>query len=452
MDLVLHLRAKTKTMRAAHILLKYFLCFISLVIFSSRADAATYYWIASSSGNWSNPANWSLSSGGAGGAGIPGAGDAVTFDGVGGRNGNCAVDFSPVSVTSFTISGYTGSVSISGTLTTVSASVTSGGVSGGSLILNGGTATFSNSSLSSALSGSCTVFSLTNVNPTGTVSITTTGSSTSVISSATFSQNVSLTNSGSGVIQLTTNTYNGSSVTWTTTSTGSIANTGSEVYNCAFTINNNSTVTVLPANVGTANYNGNLTLNNTTTGAITFGGGSGTSVLSSAGTLSISDKGTYNLTNFTQQGTAIPVTITLATATLNLSNVIFNADVNLTLQKFAIGGTNQFNGNFTLNATGSGANTLSGSTFSVSKSVNFNNSGSGRLTLSGNIYNSTSVSWNQTGTGAIWGNGGEVYNCPVTITNNNSGNTLLPAKSGTTAFNGNVTLVNTTIADAISFG
>lgn len=57
-----------------------FFAFFSL----NTLSAAPYFWIAgNTSNNWGLAANWSSSSGGAGGAGIPGAGDNVTFDNMG---------------------------------------------------------------------------------------------------------------------------------------------------------------------------------------------------------------------------------------------------------------------------------------------------------------------------------------------------------------------------------
>lgn len=67
---------------------------------------ADRYWIATASAYWNDTANWSTSSGGAGGASVPGASDAAIFDGNG--LGSCTLD-ATVSVTTFTIEdAYTG--------------------------------------------------------------------------------------------------------------------------------------------------------------------------------------------------------------------------------------------------------------------------------------------------------------------------------------------------------
>jgi hypothetical protein len=57
-----------------------------------RAEAVNKYWIATSTANWTDTTKWSLSSGGTGGAAVPGAGDVANFDGAGGANGNCNIN------------------------------------------------------------------------------------------------------------------------------------------------------------------------------------------------------------------------------------------------------------------------------------------------------------------------------------------------------------------------
>ena len=67
---------------------------------------ANRYWVASSAGNWNNTANWSTSSGGIGGASVPGASDTAIFNGNG--IGKCTLDMT-VTVNYLNLtSGYTG--------------------------------------------------------------------------------------------------------------------------------------------------------------------------------------------------------------------------------------------------------------------------------------------------------------------------------------------------------
>lgn len=83
---------------------------ILLCLFASLIHAADRYWVAGSSSNWNNSANWSASSGGAGGASVPGATDVAIFDGAAGSNGTCTID-AAVSVAGLTMtSGYSGTI------------------------------------------------------------------------------------------------------------------------------------------------------------------------------------------------------------------------------------------------------------------------------------------------------------------------------------------------------
>ncbi|MCU0425642.1 MAG: IPT/TIG domain-containing protein [Candidatus Kapabacteria bacterium] len=62
-------------------LLRSFCCSVVLALFATNLISAPFFWVAGNSSNvWNNAANWSATSGGAGGAGIPGMGDNVTFD------------------------------------------------------------------------------------------------------------------------------------------------------------------------------------------------------------------------------------------------------------------------------------------------------------------------------------------------------------------------------------
>ncbi len=70
---------------------------------------ADRFWIAGAASNWNDANNWASSSGGAGGAGIPGSGDVAIFDGSG--LGDCNIDVN-VDVQGISIrSGYVNTVS-----------------------------------------------------------------------------------------------------------------------------------------------------------------------------------------------------------------------------------------------------------------------------------------------------------------------------------------------------
>ncbi|MGA2959288.1 MAG: hypothetical protein ABSF48_26650, partial [Thermodesulfobacteriota bacterium] len=78
-----------------------------LFILVSAVHADTRHWVASSASNWNNTSNWSTTSGGSGGSSVPGSSDDVYFDS--GGVGNCSID-ATVNVNSFTISGYSGTI------------------------------------------------------------------------------------------------------------------------------------------------------------------------------------------------------------------------------------------------------------------------------------------------------------------------------------------------------
>lgn len=85
--------------------------FILFIVLISRSECsfAQRYWVSTTGGLWSNAANWSTTSGGAGGAGAP-VGMPAIFDGAGGAVGNCTIN-TAVTVTGFSvISLYNGSI------------------------------------------------------------------------------------------------------------------------------------------------------------------------------------------------------------------------------------------------------------------------------------------------------------------------------------------------------
>ncbi len=88
---------------------------------------AVRYWVGT--GNWNVAANWSATSGTAGGVGVPVPGDDVIFDANG--LGPCTIN-AVVSVGTFSINGYTSTITQNGTLTVISTfNITSGTFSGG---------------------------------------------------------------------------------------------------------------------------------------------------------------------------------------------------------------------------------------------------------------------------------------------------------------------------------
>ena len=81
---------------------------LSFIVIYFESQGLSRFWVSSGNTSWNNTANWSATSGGAGGQSVPGTSDAVTFNGS--SVVSCALDAN-VSVTSFTIaSGYSGTI------------------------------------------------------------------------------------------------------------------------------------------------------------------------------------------------------------------------------------------------------------------------------------------------------------------------------------------------------
>lgn len=66
---------------------QHFTLLIAALLLSIGLSAQTYFWVGNG-GDWSDAANWSTTSGGAGGAGVPAAGISVVFDS---NSGDCVV-------------------------------------------------------------------------------------------------------------------------------------------------------------------------------------------------------------------------------------------------------------------------------------------------------------------------------------------------------------------------
>ena len=83
----------------------FFVTLLVVIVCSPGLNAAARYWTGAADNNWSNTNNWSTTSGGTGGASVPGSGDVANFD----ANGlvNCTLD-ATVNVAGLTVtSGYT---------------------------------------------------------------------------------------------------------------------------------------------------------------------------------------------------------------------------------------------------------------------------------------------------------------------------------------------------------
>ncbi|KXK28939.1 MAG: hypothetical protein UZ12_BCD005000823 [Bacteroidetes bacterium OLB12] len=129
-----------------------------LLLLACQVSFGQRFWVAAGASNWNNTANWSTTSGGPGGASVPGPSDAVTFNASG--LGDCTLDVAP-NVAGITVNGYTGTIDINGfNLTTtgtnsfVSGTINNGGAAAAVTLNTTGTTTFSGTTFGAAINGS----------------------------------------------------------------------------------------------------------------------------------------------------------------------------------------------------------------------------------------------------------------------------------------------------------
>jgi len=414
-----------------------------LFVFSDQVQAARY-WVAATTSNWNNPANWSTTSGGTGGASVPGAADAVTFD-LNGR-GSCTVDVA-VNIQKITVSfGYTGTITqganpfstlstasfSSGTFAGGSANITFGG----NFTLSGGTFTSTTGILefdgNSAFTGG--TFRPNN----GTVSYVATGGNTTISGiSPTFYilefvgegynytisslGSVTVTNSldisGSQAYQLNTGTIDVTgNIVVTNTAAGCYGSTLIDIDGTGAQSITGSTVAgagalpqvTIDKTAGTlslANYPASS--NNFTYTAGTVSPGTSTWCFTDGSTNPYTIKGSLTLNNLTfiaitNATFTIPATTTLTTTgdltiagtnsiTLNTGKI--NVHGNLYLTNAATGG----GGSALITINGTGTQAIDGTAISIGQDLlpflTINKTG-GTLTLKGNI--SESEDWKYT--------------------------------------------------------
>jgi Secretion system C-terminal sorting domain len=412
-----------------------------LSLFFCQHLQAARFWIAATPSNWNNTANWSITSGGAGGATVPAVGDDVNFDGLG--LGNCTIDVN-VSIRSIIVAtAYTGTIGQGGnTITTVNAASFLGGT------FTGGTANITIG----------TIFTLNGTAFTSTNGILEIDGTSAAFTSAGFIHN-------SGTVRL--NSFNpqaltgisptfftlefvGRANTYTLSGTGDITVlnslnlTGTQFYNITTGIidvkgNINSTNTATGSGGdATININGNsaqiftgsttagagaipqLNINTTGTLALVNFPAVSNNFTYTAGTVNTGTStfcfthgnvGAYSITGtLTLNSISFPVNTSLLT--LNIVNTItaaadmtmagagnlvlntgsINVNGNLILTNTGNGG----GGSATINIVGAGAENLDGTTVTVNQNrlpiLNINKL-SGTLSLLGNISFASNVTY-----------------------------------------------------------
>ena len=423
------------------------LFFFVFLGFSKNSTGASRYWVSLLPNNWSNTIGWSLTSGGAGGASVPGVNDIAIFDGgpLNLRQGNCTINMA-VMVAGITVSGYTGtlsqganSISVSGaatfesgTFSGGSASITITGVytlagtaftstsatlelqnnaafTSGSFLHNNGRVRFNTSISPETISGTGPAFY--------TLEFVGSGHDYTISSAGNISVASNLIISGTGFINLYTGTIDvKGDINITNTAPGcggdatiNVNGTGTQNFNGNTTagagalpkltinkasgtlnltnfpgVSNNFTYTAGTVNAGTSFF------------CFTHGNAAAYSITGSLSLAGIEFIANTSLTTFTiGSTTTLTATGDLSIAgagglIINTGNI--NVSGNIFLTNTAING----GGTATINITGTGNETLDGTAIIINQSrlpaININKAG-GTLTLSGNISASANVTY-----------------------------------------------------------
>jgi hypothetical protein len=224
--------------------------------------------------SWTNASNWSATSGGPGGASVPGVNDHAIFDGASGKHGLCFLA-APVTINNLTMNGYTGTIDLRGYSITVNGTgafgsgnitVTGGGTS---LTLNTtGTTTFDGTIFQVGITGTSGRLFFHNATFYGDVNLIRTGSLNDDSDGGNkFYGAVTLTNTGSGRLRM-----------------ASIA--GDTFYGPVSLVRTGGALQF--AHVGTTLLEGNFSTNTNSVSNLTFGGGGGTTTFSGANAQTIS--------------------------------------------------------------------------------------------------------------------------------------------------------------------
>ena len=479
-----------------------FLAILITVCLSSTY--AQRFWVASTASNWNNTANWSTTSGGAGGASVPGAADVVTFNAA--RNGNCTIDVA-VTIAGITVSGYTGTINLNGfDLTTTGANtfttgtISNSGASGALTLNTTASTTFNGSLINANLTGTTgriffngstfngsvnvTKTDANNDNSTGnnifngttTITNATIGSGTGQVllgngnrdqfnGLATFNNNGNyriyfafnhsgqVTSFAQDVI-LNTNKSGGAdpwSYLIAESTNTNVSFGGNLTINCSGTLQSNHRI--LNGTGSQATYSGTVTVNATNTNASTViqMGTVGTSTYN--GNIVVTNSGGNSGVSFNVNTTASSVLAATRTITLGAGGFISGT---LNLPRFTqLGATAQNLSTFSGTATLTVGPTsqfdgdvtfiapqinLSGASYNGAATVE-KTGANGNTGAGSNIFAGTTNITNS-GSGVFRTNGGNIFGGTTTIANSGSADILLELVTGDT-FNGNVTFTNT---------
>src|SRR3954469_24104749 len=92
---------------------------LPFLLIAGLSSAQTRFWVGAPGANWNNTANWSATSGGAGGASVPGGTNDVVFN----SNASVNIDLASITISSLLVTGGSKTVALytaTGTSITVS--------------------------------------------------------------------------------------------------------------------------------------------------------------------------------------------------------------------------------------------------------------------------------------------------------------------------------------------
>ena len=276
-----------------------------------------YFSYSSADKSWNNTANWSTTSGGTGGASAPGASNTAIFDGGSGTHHGICYITAPVTVSTITVSGYTGVIDLRGnTLTTTSGSTLSTGQitdsnGSGSISMNtSGTLTFSGTTFNTSVDVTAGTIALNGSIFNKSATITNTGAGTSTSNGGNiFNAATVLRNNGLGTFQL--------------------AGTNGDTYNDTVTFRQSLGI-IQPAYSGTNTFEGGITVTGSV--AVTFGSNGGVVTMGGSNDQTINRTGSAspNIRRLTMNKTSgsvtlntqvnIPVTVTLTNGVINTTS------------------------------------------------------------------------------------------------------------------------------------
>ncbi len=352
-------------------MMRYLLLLTLTIALSHFSIAADRFWIGAVDNDWNDTGNWSTSSGGVGGASVPGSSDEAIFDANG--NINCTLDIN-VTIESIDVnSGYTATIDMNGFTFSI--------IGGVENYLEDGTITDG--------TGTQTLV-ITTTNRTRFLGTTfgcdlNANCNRILLSGSTFNGVTRIEKSGTGNDAGNGgNEFNDS--TWFVLTNNAYLMTGNvnpDTFNAPLTLTNTGTSIIYMAHQDTGSYfDGNIYMNNTGTGGIRFGNGGnkGGSTLATGHTINVGDsgitQGRINIEHLTQSGgTAQSMTFT-GTGYVYLDENDWSGNVTFTAPRLRTDDS-RYRGTATLTKSGaSNDDGVGGNVFDMDAVIT--NNGSGR--------------------------------------------------------------------------